>query len=373
MMLHPSKAAARELAGTRRLLIGTSNPTESGGTGEGIFAASFRSGQLGAPTLLAQAISPSFLALPRADHPLFAVLGGDGNQSQAASYALSQAETHGTSLKPIDTAGSGGGGGCHISTTLDGRCVFVANYGGGSVASFLADAAGKLTRASFIRFPPDEHGPMQDRQEGSHAHSALVSPDGNFVLVNDLGLDRIHVFGLDRKTAKLLPHKPDRWVSEPGSGPRHLVMHPDGKWIYCICELNSTVVQLEWNAIEGTLTTKTVVSTLPAGADPAQARACEMVFSKDLRFLYASNRRGSESFTVFAVDSATGALTQVQNRKNPGHEARHIAIDPSGRWFLTANQFSGDVTVFALDTASGRLGDTVSTIRVNGASCLVFA
>ncbi|SEB83397.1 lactonase family protein [Terriglobus roseus] len=374
MMLRTTTSSAREMAGTQRLFVGTSSQTEFTGHGEGIFVTSFRDGRLGSPRLLAKVTSPSFLAVPQAGHPLFAVLGGDDGASRAASYAISQGhDVATTTLTPIDTASSGGGGGCHVSASPDGRCVFVSNYGGGSVASFHADSSGKLTQASVIRFPPTEHGPVQDRQEGSHVHSAMVSPDGAFVLVNDFGLDRIHVFGLDRATAKLTPHRPDHWLSEPGSGPRHLVFHPNGRWIYCICELNSTVVQLQWNATHGVLTPKSVAKTLPDGVDAAKARGCEMVFSKDMRFLYASNRRASESFAVFAVDASTGALTKIQNKPNPGLEARHIAVDPSGRWFLVANQFSGDVTVFALDMATGHIGEPVSKIEVSGASCLLFA
>jgi 6-phosphogluconolactonase len=374
MLLHAAKSSAREVAGTQRLFIGTSSQTEFTGHGEGIFVASFHDGRLGAPRLVAKATSPSFLAVPQAGRPLYAVLGGDDGASRAAGYAVSPSGEVATStLTSIDAASSGGGGGCHISVSPDGRCVFVANYGGGSVASFLADPAGKLTQASVIRFPSTEHGPIADRQESSHVHSALVSPDGDFVLVNDLGLDRIHVFGLDRATAKLTPHKPDHWASEPGSGPRHLVFHPNGRWIYCICELNSTVVQLQWNATHGVLTTKSVAKTLPAGVDAAKARGCEMVFSRDMRFLYASNRRASESFAVFAVDASSGALTRIQDKPNPGLEARHIAVDASGKWFLVANQFSGDVTAFALDTRSGHIGEPVSKIEVSGASCLLFA
>ncbi|AFL86592.1 3-carboxymuconate cyclase [Terriglobus roseus DSM 18391] len=374
MLLHGTSASAREASGTLRLFLGTSSQSEFAGKGEGIFLASFHNGRLGIPRLLTKASSPSFLAAPQAGHPLFAVLGGDGGQSQAASYVVSQGtDVATTTLTPIATASSSGGGGCHVSVSADGTCVLVSNYGGGSVASFRADPTGKLTQANAVQFPPAEHGPVKDRQQGSHAHSALISPDGDFVLVNDLGLDRIHIFGLDHATSKLTPHKPDHWASEPGAGPRHLVFHPNGRWIYCICELNSTVVQLQWNATHGVLTTKSVVNTLPAGVDPAKARGCELVFSKDMRFLYAANRRASESFAVFAVDATTGALTPIQHKANPGLEARHIAVDPSGKWFLVANQFSGDVTVFALDNATGKIGDRVSTIQVSGASCLLFA
>ena len=364
---------AGAMAGEQRILIGTSNPTEASGIGEGIFVASFQNGQVGAPKLAYKVTSPSFLAVPGAGHPVYAVLGGDDGESVAGSVAVTGGSVAETTLTALHKAGSGSGGGCHVSVTKDGTCVFLSNYGGGTVASFKADAAGNLTRASAVHFPPDAHGPVADRQDKSHVHSALVSPGGGYVLVNDLGLDRIHIFKLDHATAKLEPHTPAEWKSAAGAGPRHLIMHANGKWIYCICELDSTVVQLEWDETKGTLTTKSVVQVSPKDVDISKARACEVVLSKDQRFLYASDRRSSESFAVFAVDAKTGALTKVQQKQNPGLEARYITIDPSGKWFLVTNQFSGDVSVFALDTKTGHIGDRVSKVAVAGASCLVFA
>ncbi len=368
-MMDLAHAAAPLQAGTQRLFIGTSNPDASGGVGAGIYTTTFHDGKLSAPELAVAAPSPSFLAVvPGKRTPIYAVLGGDAaGASAAASYATSTSPLH-----LISRANAGGDGGCHISVSPDGLAVLVANYTGGSVASFRADAEGNLTQASFVQFPPDGLGPVTDRQEKAHAHSALVSPDGDFVFVNDLGLDRIHVFRLDRATSKLLPHKPDHWASAPGAGPRHLVFHPNGKWVYCINELNSTIDQLQWNPTHGVLTTKSTVHTLPPGVKADETRACEMVFSHDLRFLYASNRV-HESFAVFAVDPESGALHHIQEFPNPGKEARHIAFDPGGKWFLSANQFSGDVSVFPVDTTTGKLGPRASKINLAGPSCLLFA
>ncbi len=366
MMLHETEAQATPGI---RLFIGTSNPTAVGGMGQGIFTAQFHNGQLTEPVLAQGAPSPSFLAWNPGAAALFAVEGGDGSNSEAASYVL---HTAGHSMHHIARADGGGPGGCHICVSADGRGVFVANYNGGSVASFAADAQGGLKQASFIQFPKDGPGPVADRQEKSHAHSARVSPDGNYVFVNDLGLDRIHVFGLDRSTSKLVPHHPDHWASAPGAGPRHLVFHPNGKWIYSINELSSTIDHLQWDTAHGVLTTKSSARTLPAGVDTSKARACEMVFSHDAKFLYACTRV-DERFTVFTVDAATGSLTPIQYLANPGKESRHIALDPSGKWFLSANQFSGDVSVFPVDTATGKLGERSSFIKLSGPSCLLFA
>ena len=351
----------------QRLLIGTTNPSPKGGAGKGIYVSELHNGTLAEPVLAVEARSPGFLAMAPGGL-LFAEQSPATGNGQAATYRLGA----GTEIVPLDTGDAGGEDTCHIGISHDGRCAVVANYASGSVASFHADADGTLQRASLLEFPPYEHGPVVSRQDKSHCHCATVAPGGDFVLVNDLGLDRIHIFRLDRETADLLPHAPSLWASAPGAGPRHIVCHPNGVWIYCINEVNCTVNQLLWNAAEGTLKTLSVIGTLPPGDTAHEPRACELAFAKDLRFLYGSNRV-SETFVVYAIDPQSGALSLVHHRDNPGVESRHIAVDPSGRWFLSANQFSGDVLVFPIDTVTGELGPCSAKIAVCGASCLLFA
>jgi 6-phosphogluconolactonase len=364
--------AYEAVTGRHRLFIGTANPTPTGGDGPGVFAAYFEDGQLSEPEKVAGELTPSFLAVvPGTASPLFACLGGDDDSCVGASYATAAADAGAQDLRLMSRADAGSHGAVHISVSEDGRAMVCANYMGSSAASFLVDAEGNLSVATVVAFPPDEHGPNASRQEESHAHCASFSPDGNYVLVNDLGLDRIHVFRLDHATAVMTPHVPDHWASVAGAGPRHILKHPNGVWIYNINELHSTIDQLEWNAEAGVLSTLRTVSTLPPHVSADGLRACEMVFSQDLQFLYAANRV-HESFAVFAVDADTGALTWMQDLANPGLESRHIALDPSGKWLLSANQFSDEISVFPVDVATGLLGPRTATVRVPGPSCLLF-
>ena len=348
------------------LLIGT-----SGRGSKGIYRARFdgQTGIITTPQLVAESPSPSFIARSIALHPaLYAVAGGDGGNAQAIAYRIDGAEAQKLSL--VSTADAGGAGGCHISVHPDGRSVFIANYTAGSVASFHVAADGTLTRASVIAFPSDGHGPVADRQSKSFAHSALPSPDGGYVLVNDLGLDCIHIFGLDRASAKLSPH--GKWQAHPGSGPRHLAPHPNGRWIYSINELSSTVDLLYWDAGKGVLTAHSSIATLPAGTNDREARACELVFSPDLRFLYASNRH-QESFAVFSIDPGSGELNLIQIEANRSRESRHMTIDATGRWLISANMFSDNIAVIARDATTGRLSEQVSSVALGAPSCLLFA
>ena len=370
-MIHADSAVtqqAKRTPGTTRVLIGT-----SGRGSKGVYAAYFANGHLSEPTLAVEAANPSFLAIPSQAYPtFFAVTQPENLTSHASSFTHeTMSDRGGEQFQHISDAPSERVGGCHVGVTGDGHAVFVANYGGASVASFHADSKGALTLASHIDFPPDGHGPNPDRQKQSYIHSALGSPDGNYALVNDLGLDRIHIFQLDRTTAKLTPH--GEWKAAPGSGPRHLAIHPNGHWIYCIHELNSTVALLQWDSTKGTLTTVgTPVATLPGDLDVSKSRACELAFSRDLKFLYASTRV-NEYFTTYSIDQQTGALALIQHLPNPSKESRHIAVSPDGRYLLSANQFSDDVSIHPIDAASGKLGERTGMIHLGGPSCLLFA
>jgi 6-phosphogluconolactonase len=346
-----------------RIFLGT-----SGNDGRGVYTATFdtQTGILTDPVLAAALPKASFLCFDgRNEGRLLAISQTPGAPTgEVACFHIDVAEAK---LTEMHRASSQGTGVVHVSA--QGSSVVVANYVGGSAASFHMDADGTLHPASFYQFDAADHGPDPNRQDHAYAHAADITLDGGYVLISDLGLDRIHIFKLDSATAKMTPH--GEWKSAPGAGPRHIVMHPDGKWIYNIDEMGCTINQLAWDASAGTLTTLQTVETLPAGVSKTDVRACELVFSKDLRFLYAANRV-HEDFVVYTLNAETGALSEAHRYANPGKEARHITIDPTGKWFLSANQFSNEISVFPIDTATGKLGDRSSSTPISNPSCLLF-
>ena len=89
-----------------------------------------------------------------------------------------------------------GAGPCYVSLDKTGRLVLVANYDGGSVATFEVQDDGSL---SLVKGFVQHSGSSVDkeRQEGPHAHWIAVSPDNRFALAADLGLDDVLVYKLD--------------------------------------------------------------------------------------------------------------------------------------------------------------------------------
>jgi 6-phosphogluconolactonase len=365
----PWFAQAQRHSGNDLLLVGT----QTAGTSKGIYAYTFdpAAGDLKQIGLAAEANNPTFLALsPRGDMVFVANeldhYEGKGGGA-VSSYALNKKDAR---LVKIDEVASLGGGTCHVAVDPTGQSVFAANYGGGSAASFSVSNDGHLSPAvSFEQYTG--HGPNPDRQQAPHAHRVTVSPNNRFLLVNDLGLDEIHIYHLDAATAKLTPNDPPAWKSAPGSGPRALRFHPRGKWAYCVTEMASTVEVLRWDDHRGTLETIQQVSLKPEGYQGITA-GCDIVFDHRARFAYVADRF-DDIIVTFAVSPTDGKLTLLHRISCGGKVPRHLALDPTGRWLLVANQASDNISVLARDPSSGLLTDSSKSFPLSKPQCLVFA
>lgn len=364
--LFPRPVLARAAAPRLRLLIGTG--TESPGTSKGIYVADWnpRSGELGTPTLLADLESPTWVALsPHAPH-LFAL--SEITAGKVTAFDLHLEPT--PSLTKLNQQSSEGEGPAHVSVNIDGRSAFVANYGSGSLTSYKIEKSGALSApVTHIQYTPIDADPAHTRP---HAHEATPSPDGRFLLVNDLGSDRILVYKIDSGSGKLTPNSFPFWQGPLKSGPRHLAFHPNGKWVYNVNELNSTVDLLLWNNIRGTLTSHGApISTLPVGF-PANTSFCsEILTSPDGRFVYVGNR-GNETIAKLDVNPDSGSLLLSQLAPHGGKTVRHIALDPTGRFLLVALQDSGGIAVLARNPGTGELSNPVHTYPLSSPQCLVF-
>jgi 6-phosphogluconolactonase len=138
----------------------------------------------------------------------------------------------------------------------------------------------------------------------------------------------------------------------PGAGPRHFAFHPNGRDVFAINELSSTITRLSWDAATGRLSVLGSQSTIPADFKSNNSTA-EIVVHPSGRFVYGSNR-GHDSIAVFSV-GADGALTLVEHESTRGRTPRNFTVDPTGRWLIAANQGSGSLAVFQIDQKTGAL------------------
>ena len=353
---------------------------------KGIYTASFDSatGKLGIPTLAAETPRPSFLAVtpPREGHRSFYAV--NAVKDPTASVTTFDLDIKTGALTQKSKVSSAGAGPCYISVDSTGKSAFVADYWGASIASYTIQSDGTLSNPvdTFnYREPRFGHqGPNPTRQEQPHPHSVYISPDDRFLIVNDLGNDALTVYSIDAATAKLTPSSPLLTSVRPGSGPRHIAFHPNGRWIYLINELDSTLDRFLWTTTHGTpstppkgmlVNTGTTVSTLAPGYPAGKSTASEVMISPDGNFLYASNR-GEDTLVVFAI-SDDGSLKEVQRIPCGGKTPRHFTFDPSFQWILCGNQDSGSITVFRRDQGTGKLTGPTQTVAVDSPMYTLFA
>ena len=362
--------AAGEAHGTYIFYVGTY--TEDGSKSKGIYAYRFDSetGQTMPMGLAAETTNPSFVALHPNGRFLYAVneVGNykGPNSGGVSTFSIDRATGKLTFMNEVPSRGADP---CYITVDKTGKYVLVANYTGGSIAVFPVLPDGKLGEASaFLQH--SGHGVNPERQEKAHAHSIDLSPDNRFAMVDDLGLDELFVYKFDSSNGSLTPNDPPFSTLDPGSGPRHFVLGPRGKFAYVISEMKSTVTAFSNDAKTGTLRPMQTVSALPRGFT-AQNDDAEIEIHPSGRFLYASNR-GSDTITVFAVDPGKGTLTPVEYTSTQGKIPRSFEIDPTGKFLFAENQKSDNIVVFRIDAKSGHLTPTGQVLDVGSPVCLKF-
>jgi 6-phosphogluconolactonase len=213
-------------------------------------------------------------------------------------------------------------------------------------------------------------GAHPQRQQGPHSHAINETPDGRFVVVTDLGLDKLFVYAFDPLKGKLRPNQPEYAALAAGSGPRHLVFHPSGKFVYVVNEIQSTISAFSYDAQTASLKELQTVKTVPADF-PGSNSAAEVQVHRNGKFLYASNR-GHDSIAVFSIDPRAGTLKLIEFTPAQGKTPGTFSIDPSGSWLIAANQSSDLLALFRLDQKTGRLQATGQTFAVGTPSCVKF-
>jgi 6-phosphogluconolactonase len=270
-------------------------------------------------------------------------------------------------LQPLSARNSAGTGTAHVAVDKTGRMLIAADYTGASAASFRIED-GRLSEAVWTEHYTI-HGPNPVRQPTAHAHFSSFSPDNRFAYINDLGGDSIHIYRPDPQTASMKPA--GTFKGAPGSGPRTLHFHPNGRTAYCMNEIVSTVDVLEWHKGDGSLTLKNTIALLPADSK-GTSTGCDTVISNDGRFVYFANR-GDNFLYSFRADTKTGELTAMNRSTCGGKTPRNFALDPTEQWMLVANQDSNVITILRRDRRTGELAEEGRNVDAPTPMRILFA
>ena len=338
--------------------------TYTSSTSEGIYV--YRMDQLSGQLKRlgsAKSENPSFLAIDPRKRFLYAV-----NETSTGAVSAFRINRQTFALEFLNQQPSQGADPCHLVVDDRGRSLLLANYTGGNVAVLPIQRDGSLGPASDVE-QHEGSGP-REQQKGPHAHCIKLDRFNRHAFAADLGSDKVMIYGFNAATGTLEPAKQPFASLHQGAGPRHLTLHPNGKYLYVINELDSSITTFRYDSAKGTLTAFESISTLPRDFS-GTSYCADVHVSRSGRFLYGSNR-GHNSIVVFAIDPRSGRLTLVEHVSTGGNWPRNFTIDPSGRFLLVANQRSDNVVTFRIDSQTGRLTPTGQITEIPVPVCLQF-
>ena len=306
-------------------------------------------------------VNPSYLCVSKDNNVVYSV-NEDGNKSGVSAFKYTPANGK---LNLLNAKDSRGADPCYIIN--DDKNVIVANYTGGSVAVFGKKQDGSLTDVKQV-VQHSGNSINKERQEKAHVHMVHFSPDKKYLFVNDLGTDKISIYNYNPDGGNNTLTLKESITVKAGSGPRHLVFHPNGIFFYVLHELDASLSVYSYIKEKVELIQETtIVSEGFVGA----VGAADIHFSNDGKFIYATNRGDANSISVFRVH-ANGRMNLVQRISTQGSSPRNFTIDPTDNYVLVANQKTNNISIFKRDRTTGMLTDTEKKIEVCSPVCLVF-
>lgn len=336
------------------VLIGTyTQPEESNSEGIYVYQMDTSSGKLSYETVIKNLPNVSFMAIHPQSGRIYAVNETEEFQGKPGG---------GVSVISRDSTGhfhvlhkqfSGGENPCYISIDRTGQFAFVANYKSGTVAMLPIGVDGRLSPPSdVVQHVGSSMHP--ERQGAPHPHCVIPDPANRFVIAVDLGADKLFIYQMDFKHAKLRKHS--EVPVEAGAGPRHLIFNASGTYAYLLNELNSTINVYRYDSAAGSFHRLQTISTLPKNFS-GENFCADLHLSFDEKYLYASNRR-HDSIVCFQVNHAAEKLTYQSHIFSKGHDPRIFALDLTGRFIVAVHQRSRNAVVYKIEPETGDLSHT---------------
>ena len=249
---------------------------------------------------------------------------------------------------------------CHLA--IHNSCLLVANYGSGTVLIFPIDVSGALLPQSQ-EICHHGVGPNLSRQEGPHAHM-ICSVNSDLIYVCDLGIDVCKAY--TPIASGKLEALPDWDLQvDPGSGPRHMEVHPGMSVVFVFCELTGNIYTFDTKADRPILLQQ--INSLPQSYHSTPSGAAIRLHPNG-KYLYVSNR-GCDTISQFEITTSRRLnLIDIKwiNDKTP----RDFNIDAKGEVLIVGGMDSRTLSLYSLDKNNGKMTLEQTIDQVFSPSCI---
>ncbi|WP_353949141.1 lactonase family protein [Sporolactobacillus sp. Y61] len=333
--------------------------TYTNGDSKGIYSFSLDKSEkkLDCATLAAHIENPTYLAINQEQTRLYSVIKEE-NQGGICAFSI-----QGGMLKRTDQILTDGAPPCYVTVNRSDTMVLAANYHKGSASAYQWKGNQLIDLATVVHLG---HGRDPERQEKAHVHYADFTPDQRFIVTVDLGTDQLTTYQL--LDGQFQQCHVCSFAS--GTGPRHLVFHPDKPFAYVLSEVSSEIFVFQLDPEEGRFSLIQTIRSLPDHYN-GHNQGGAIKISADGHFIYVSNR-GHNSIGIYRVDDGKGKLQAVDFCSSEGEWPRDFELDPSGEFLVVANQNSSNLVLFKRNGETGLLSEPQSSLSVPNPVCVKF-
>lgn len=306
--------------------------------------------------------NPTYIAISKDNKNLYSVVK-EGDLGGISVFSINEENGE---LDFVNTQMIEGASPCHVSVDADKHHVVSANYHKGTIDLYTLNSTDNHISVAISSINHIGSGPNQDRQEKAHTHYSGYTPDEKYIVAVDLGIDKLITYKVENNSLVEV----STLSVKPGSGPRHITFHPNGKFAYIMTELSNEVIVLEYNSKDGSFTELQYISTIPSDFNENN-QGSAIHISKDGQFVYAGNR-GHNSIAIFSVNQDSGQVQLVDIVSSEGNWPRDFVLDPTENYLIGSNEMSGTLVLYSRNKATGKLTVIQSDVKVPEAVCVKF-
>lgn len=259
--------------------------------------------------------------------------------------------------------------GCYLSTDYDDKFLFVAGYHDGKITVLRLNKDGSVGDIVDEEFHKGI-GSIADRSFRPHVNCVKMTRDNKYLLAADLGLDYIKVYELDHATGKI--KMIDIIHSEQNSGPRHIKISKDGRYVYIVHEIKNYIDVYEYKndkdvPVFDKIQTISTLNDYHAG----DAAASALNLSWDSKYLITSNA-GDNSVMIYSMDKKTGMLEKILCLPISGSYPKDANLFPDDKHLVSLNHENNTMTFFTFNDKDKTLVMNSKEIKIEAPNCIVF-